>query len=376
MKPRFAVLGAGNGGHAMAADLSSRGFEVNFFELPKFKEAIEPAQMKGGIELISEHERAGLGKGSYFVKVNGIITTDIKKAIEDVDVLMVVVPAFAHKVFAEICAPYLVEDQIIVLNPGSCGGALEFGKILRDHGVRKAVTIAETTSLFYACRRVGSAQVKIHAVKNEMPIASLPAREVTMVIRTLGKAFPQLVPATNALETGLNRPGMLFHPVSMLLNIPKVEQGLRYGGPYDVTPSLAKIMETVDKERLSVAKTLGVRPVSTVEWLHRSYGAKGDTLYEALTDCYVYKFMVGETLPSSLQFRYVTEDVPYQLVPVSSFGDLLGVNTPLMKSLVQIASVVNQTDYWKEGRTLDKMGLSGLKTKEIIKYVTSFSLDG
>jgi hypothetical protein len=31
--------------------------------------------------------------------------------------------------------------------------------------------------------------------------------------------------------------------------------------------------------------------------------------------------------PSTLNFRYMTEDVPYGLVPLSYFGDLVGVET-------------------------------------------------
>lgn len=374
MKTTFAVLGAGNGGHALAADFSSRGFRVNLFELPRFKEAIKPIQEKGGIELISEHERVGKGKGTYFTKIRGNITTDIKEAIEDVDVLMVVVPAFAHRAFAEVCAPHLKEGQIVVLNPGSLGGALEFSKVLKDHGVRKAVTVAETTSLFYACRRTAPAQVRVYAIKNIMPIASLPAKNITRVIDTLKKACPQLVPAANVLETGLNRIGMLFHPVSMLLNVSKVEQGMKYGAPYDLSPSMARIMESIDKERLGVVKALGLRIVSAVDWLRDIYGAKGDTLYEALMNCYSYKFMVGSSLPPNLQHRYVTEDVPNLLVPTSSIGDSLGVETPTMKALIHIASVINQTDYWSEGRTVDKLGLSGLDADEMVKHATSFSL--
>jgi len=374
MKTKFAVLGAGNGGHAMAADLSARGFRVNLFELPQFKGAIEPIKKRGGIELISKHEKVGHGKGTYLVKIQGSVTTDMKKAVDDVDVLMVVVPAFAHTTFAEICAPHLTDGQVVVLSPGSVGGALEFARVLENNGVTKKVTVAETTSLIYACRRTAAAQVRVHAIKDMLPIASLPGKDTMKTIKSLSEAYPQLVPATNALETGLNRMGMLFHPVHMLLNIPKVEQGLKYRGPYDVTPSLARVMEAVDKERLSVGKALGLKVNSAVKWLHSFYGAKGDTLYEALIDCYTYKFMVGGVLPPNLQFRYVTEDVPYLLVPTSSLGDLLGVETPTMKALVHIASVVNQTDYFGEGRTAKKLGLSGLSADEITKLFTSFSL--
>jgi len=45
---------------------------------------------------------------------------------------MVVVPAFAHAFIAEECAPYLRDGQIVVLNPGRTGGALEFRHVLQE----------------------------------------------------------------------------------------------------------------------------------------------------------------------------------------------------------------------------------------------------
>ena len=50
-KPKFAVLGAGNGGLATSADLAVRGFDVSLWEHPDFKANITPIQEKGGIIL-------------------------------------------------------------------------------------------------------------------------------------------------------------------------------------------------------------------------------------------------------------------------------------------------------------------------------------
>ena len=38
-KDLVAVLGGGNGGHAVAAELSLAGYKVNFFELPQLRPA-------------------------------------------------------------------------------------------------------------------------------------------------------------------------------------------------------------------------------------------------------------------------------------------------------------------------------------------------
>ena len=67
--------------------------------------------------------------------------------------------------------------------------------------------------------------------------------------------------------------------------------------------------------------------------------------------------------------RYITEDVPYGLVTCSSLGKMLGIKTPTFDSIIQLASVMNQVDYMTEGRTVEKLGLSGLDVKQINDFL-------
>ena len=73
--------------------------------------------------------------------------------------------------------------------------------------------------------------------------------------------------------------------------------------------------------------------------------------------------------PRSTENRYITEDVPYGLVPIASIGRELGVATPAIDALVGLACVVNDRDWWSEGRTAHKMGLKGLSARQMIEYV-------
>ena len=73
--------------------------------------------------------------------------------------------------------------------------------------------------------------------------------------------------------------------------------------------------------------------------------------------------------PEHLKDRYVTEDVPYGMVLLSTLGDLLGVPTPTHDAVIQLASVVNRTDYWKTGRGIKQRGLSKLDKKGLKKFL-------
>jgi len=48
-RPRFAVLGCGNGGQALAADIALKGFSVNIGALPEFDERLQAIRRQGGI---------------------------------------------------------------------------------------------------------------------------------------------------------------------------------------------------------------------------------------------------------------------------------------------------------------------------------------
>ncbi len=59
-----------------------------------------------------------------------------------------------------------------------------------------------------------------------------------------------------------------------------------------------------------------------------------------------------------MKYRYLTEDVPYLLVPVFGIGKKLGVPMPVTESIIRLASVIAGEDYLKTGRVLEGMDLS------------------
>ena len=167
MPARVAVLGAGNGGCAIAADLVRRGIACTLFELPSFEAVVAPIREAGVLRL------SGV-LGDQVVAAPRI-TTDARRGRGGADVLLVAVPAFAQVTFAEACAPFLREGQVVVLTPGSTGGALAVAETLRRSARLEGVTVAETLSLPFACRKVDPVHVHVSGVKHDLPIAAFPA---------------------------------------------------------------------------------------------------------------------------------------------------------------------------------------------------------
>jgi opine dehydrogenase len=352
-----AILGAGNGAHAIAGHLALKGFAVRLYN--KFEEEIVQLREQGGVTVEGVVE--GFGRLE-------LVTTDIASALSGAQAIMVVVPAFVHRFIAEACAPHLRNGQVVVLNPGRTGGALEFANVLREKGVTAQVKVAEAQTLIYACRIIGPARVQINSIKRQVPVAAFPSADTDAVLAMARQLFPEFVPATNVLETGFSNIGAVFHPSTTLFNASRIEAGEEFEFYASITPMVADFLEAVDSERAATAKAYGIQVDSAKDWLAKAYeGIYGDNLYERLRSCAAYRGIKG---PKSLHVRYIFEDVPTGLVPIASFAQAAGISTPACRSVVDIACVMYGRDFWTEGRNMASLGLAGMEVERILDYVS------
>jgi opine dehydrogenase len=362
MKTRYTVIGAGNGGKAMAAHLAIMGFEVTLYN--RTPEKIAAIQARGGITLESQDPAGPHGFGHL-----ACVTSDMQVAIENCDIAMVVTPAYAHYDIAREAAPYLQAGQIVVLNPGRTLGAIEFNRVLDEGGCANCVTVAEAQTFIYASRSDGPTQARIFRIKDAVPLAALPATDTPKVLEKLASAYPQFIDGGDVIQTGINNIGAIFHPTISIFNAGWIEATSGNFQFYldGVTPTVARLMEVLDRERVTVASAVGVRAVTAREWLKMAYNADGENLYEAIHNQPGYR---GINAPPTLSHRYITEDIPMSLVPIASLGNHYGVSVRGMESIIRLACIAHQTDYWRRGRTLERLGIKHLSVSELTRYVT------
>ena len=351
-RPKFAVLGAGHGGMAMAGHLALMGFDVNIYN--RSEERLWGIKATGGIRLEGEIEGFGVIK---------LATTNIEEAVKDADFIMVVVPATAHCFMAVQSAPYLKNGQIVILHPGRTFGALEFKQIVRKLNPDVNVIISEAQTFIYASRVMGPGHAKIFRIKYSIPVASVRAHKIPEVLKRLSPAYKQFVPGDNIFKTSFDNIGAVFHPSICVLNAGWIEDINEFQFYVEgITRSVAKVLEKVDAERVKVAEALGIRANTAREWLYLAYGAVGNTLYDAVHANPGYR---GIMAPNTLRMRYITEDVPQSLVPIASVGKKFGVETPSINSLIELASAITETDYWETGRTVETLGIAQMSLKEL-----------
>lgn len=358
---KVAVLGAGNGGHAFCAHLVMDGFKVRLYEAPQFKRNIEPIQAKGGIEAFGD--RCG------FAKID-IVSTNMEEVVKGADVIIIPVPAFAQDHMVNECLPYLEEGQIILFSPDN-GGTIRLYNRLKEKGMEKKITLAGMACLLYLCKLIGPAQIDIAGVKHEMQVSTMPAKNVRAVVDSLKTMYKGYKPEKNVLATILSNFNHQLHTGPMVLNAGRIESNMDFKFYWEGhTKSITNVVKRLDQEKLEVGKSLGINLPSIEqlfeEYYKERYSEKARNLNEIVTSNLVYR---GTIAPSELTSRFITEDVPYGLVLISSIAKRFNVLTPTVDAIIHLASVLNQTDYWKEGMTLEKLGLGDMTKEEIEEYL-------
>jgi opine dehydrogenase len=360
---KIAVLGAGNGGCAAAADLSLRGYEVRLFS--RSESTIAKLARRGEIELIEGDSKKSAAP--FFMSAH------LPPVVGGADLIIVASPAVAHDYLAKNLAKYLSDGQRVLLNPGHTGGSLHFVQVLRTSGCEAKIKLCETVTLTYICRMRESGKVEIYRRTTNLRCAAFPAKFTSELVKEIQEIFPNVVAADNVLETGFSNINAIMHPAGMIGNAGWIE---KTAGDFlyyreGITPAIGAWIDAVDKERLQIVHALGLKPLRFVDIFHQA----GLTTAEARDSGYAYQ-AIHESEPNftiksppSLNHRYIKEDVGYGLVPMAEIGKLFSVKTPVMDALITLASTALGVDFWVEGLTLEKMGLAGVRPEGLAKIL-------
>jgi opine dehydrogenase len=357
---RIAVLGAGGGGLAVAYEWASHGHEVALYAQHAHEHHLVPVRTRGGIQ--------AEGKLEGFVSL-ATVTTNIAEALDGVEVVFVVGPAYATEPFGRDTLGHLRPGMTVVVCPSSCVGSLAFkhaaGLDLRD----ESVVVGETSTLPYAARASMHASVRIfHRFDTGLSAAAAPRSNTPRLLEILRQVYPNTDEAAGIFQTTLQNGNPVIHPAVTLLNAALIE---RTGGDFmfyeeGITDAVGRLMEAVDDERRSVARALGVQILAEPD-LGVRQGYMRESNYT--TGYSTAPGFRGIKAQDELHHRYLTEDVGYSMVFLTDLARHLSVPTPTMDAVIRIASIVVGEDFVGDrARTMDKMGLSGLTREQLAAY--------
>ena len=356
---KIAVLGGGNGAHAMAADLTLKGYEVNICEAPEFREAFSTTLERQAVELIDAWGER------HTVKLRA--TTNFAEALRGASYIMMAVPAIGAKSFFNSIVPYLEDGQTIIKWSGNFS-ALLFANILKEKGIKKDIVIAEAHTLPWGCRLVapGTVQIMVWAIK--LLFATLPAKNINRVIDDVKNMYP-VVAGENVLATSLNNLNPIVHPVGSVMNAGWIDSAGKDFYLYrdGTTLSIARGIKAVFDEVSKVATGVGA---TMLEYPEEDFWIKSTIMSTYFRATFDKEGAVTKISgPSSAKSRYITEDVPYGLVPIAKLARKFNISTPTIDSVIQFASVINQTNYYREGTSLEELGIAKLSKKELAKVL-------
>lgn len=355
-----AVLGGGGGGHMMAVDLTARGYDVNLYEHPDFEAGFKTTLARGSIEAV------GIGPVGIFPIHQ--VSMDIEKTVANVEWVHVAMAATGHDVFFDELVAHLQPGHKVVVWAGDFG-SLRLRKKLLDAGKEDGITIIEASTLPYGTRLVEPGKIDLLLIAEGILVASVPNADLDEVFDELSDMFPSIIKDKNVLCAAFNNPNPIVHPPGALLNTGRIEYSkgdfCMYGE--GVTESVARVIREIYMESKAVGKALSFDMKTYAEKdFHKKTSIMGNEFIGPFDPFTVIQEIVG---PKSVQDRYIVEDLPMGLVPRSELGKLVGVPTPVIDSIVTIGSVVCQNDFWKSGRTLEKLGLGGKSAEDILSIV-------
>lgn len=329
---KFAIMGAGNVGYAISAYLSYKGADVFLYTRQP-----EKAQTINKIGIST----TGSIEGTYKVEC----VTDPAEAINGSDCIIVTTTANAHKDILTKIAPFLENNQKILMTNANWG-AFEAKQILYKEIQDKNLYVAETSSQLCVAssKEIGSVNFSL---KLGILLAALEKNKSKLFIDMLKPYFPSISVGKNILMTTLCSTNPVIHVPITILNAVRTENGEPYKFYGNgISPLVIRYIEKMDMERVNVAKALNIEIQSVLDGINSFWEIKYDNLFDALRKNKVYQKSTG---PKDLNYRYISEDIPYGIAPVYKMGQLLGVATPYTETLVRFSSLLMGKDFMTEG---------------------------
>ncbi len=356
----IAVIGGGHGAYAAAADLTEKGHNVRLWR--RNRDDFRPVTEKQAIFFKDF-------KGTRKVKL-ALAGTDIAEVVRGARIVVIPLPATAQESLVQELAPCLEDGQVILLCPGTLG-SLVMSRGVRENGCQARVIFAETGTLPYLARKHGPDTVAVTARATRLPTGIFPADQSDYAFKIIKEVYPAAELLSDALDGALMNAGPVIHPPLVLLNAGPIEHFDYWDIHNEGTqPAVRRVHDALDAERIAVREALGYGPphFPLADHYNSSGGEEwmyGNSAHEKIVDSTDWR----EPL-DLYEHRYMTEDIACGLALFVSVADWAGIDVPVARGLLSLASAILGRDLRLGVRTLEGMGLAGLTAGQMRKLLT------
>lgn len=336
---QVSIAGAGGVAFSYAAFLASRGHQPLLWS----PSGMRTKRLAGGARL----KACNALEGDFDVQVADTVS-DLAVA----DIVIIAVPAYAYRNVLDDVASVLRDGQMIILSAHLSFAAIYLSKLLLGRRIDCPIVVWNTT--VSTGRQTESDSVSISLLRAKVEMAVMPShasREALSLCEAMfGDRFA-LVNDMIGVDLGNLNPAV--HYAIAMFNLTRMELAEEWAQQAHITPAVARFLEDMDQERLSIAKAFGVRTRS----IHQAYAVPGKIEIGPLADMLrqITTARKGVNGPTSLNTRYVTEDVPYGLLTTVRLAELAGADVPLHRAGITIFSSLYGRDFAAENQILPEI---------------------
>lgn len=282
-------------------------------------------------------------------------------ALSQADAVVIAVPGYGHRHVLEAAAPHLRGEHVVVFNAHMSFAALYLAKLTDTLGVTP--TIAALGSTVTTGRQTALDSVNVGAIRGQLDVAVIPKSAASRALEICQVMFgDRFALRSSLLEIALSNLSAQNHLAIALCNLTRMELGEIWKQSSHITPAVARFLEALDDERLAVAKAFGVSVRTIHDHYNLSYGIPMGPLAEMAQ--VLASRPGGVNGPTTLDTRYITEDVPFGLVPTIRLAALANVSVPLHEGGLRILSAIYGRDFEADNDVLSQIGQLSRKMLE------------
>ncbi len=357
---KLVILGCGHGGMALASELKLKGAKVALWSDPNHSNKFKKIREKKHEIILHDGEK------TTPVKLD-LISQDLVEVLKFGNVIYNCTPMIAHTSLFHKLFNYLKESKTIKILINYSGVFSGIDQLLKTapQTIFNHLKVFDTSTFPYACRAGNSNDVFILGRKSELTIAPLFPSDVGYLDLLPDCLKPiKLNMIENSFKLGLMGTNAIFHPATVLFNARLIDSGSSFLFYKEgISKRTALLHEALDGERILLGRTMGYNLSRCVDDDNKYYGTNFVSSYDFSRNSIVHENI---TAPTTLDHRFVTEDIAYGLVPLLALGKLYKVSLSNIESVVNIFSTIMGVNYYQYGRNL-----TGL-TKQFVQELSTY----
>ncbi|WKY45170.1 NAD/NADP octopine/nopaline dehydrogenase family protein [Eubacteriaceae bacterium ES2] len=388
----IAVLGAGAVGKAIAGDCALGGAKVRICDFEPFASKTLKNVERVGIKFYGDQVNLYGFEREGFAQMDKV-TTNVAEAVEGAGIIVIATPTFGHRPFFEKLIPCLEDGQVIHIFPDNFG-SLILRKMMKEAGCTKNVIIGGWSSSTYGSRvempgGVITHKIRVYYRAITLRGAAMPASDTGDFIES-SKYLPSMdavtfgdgaVAGDTVLDTGFSNVNPVLHCPGAILGVSTMENfGTIFGEDkfkfsiysHAYCHSISQVQYTFYQEECELAQKIGVgiQPYEKDHFFSRE-NVLGQ---EYMGTDYLIPFEQQDPIqygtgPFTMENRYITEDIPVGCYVYQQLGDIYGVNTPVVDSMISLACAILGRDLTANGYTLESLGIDNLSKDELNHYL-------